>query len=63
MRPTRQSLTERFVIPQRNMAGRNDAAIPMFFVIGIPFCFVPPCFATGCHAFGFKIAASLRSFQ
>ena len=30
----------------------------MFFVIGLPFCFVLPCFATGCHAFGFKIAAS-----
>ena len=31
------------------------------FVIGIPFCFVPPCFATGCHTFGLKIAtAALR---
>ena len=31
------------------------------FVIGIPFCFVLPCFATGCHASNFKIAtAALR---
>ena len=30
----------------------------MFFVIGLPFCFVLPCFATGCHAFGFKIATA-----
>ena len=43
------------------MAGRNDAAYLMFFVIGIPSCFVPPCLATGYHAFGFKIAtAALR---
>ena len=40
---------------------RNDAAIPMFFVIGISSCFVLPCFATGCHASNFKIAtAALR---
>ncbi len=33
----------------------------MFFVIGIPFCFVLPCFATGCHTFSFQIAtAALR---
>ena len=33
----------------------------MFFVIGISSCFVLPCFATGCHAFGLKIAtAALR---
>ena len=33
----------------------------MFFVIGISFCFVLPCFATGCHASNFKIAtAALR---
>ena len=33
----------------------------MFFVIGIPLCFVLPCFAMGCHAFGLKIAtAALR---
>ena len=33
----------------------------MFFVIGISSCFVLPCFATGCHAFGFQIAtAALR---
>ena len=33
----------------------------MFFVIGLLFCYVLPCFATGCHAFNFKIAtAALR---
>ena len=33
----------------------------MFFVIGFSFCFVLPCFAMGCHAFGLKIAtAALR---
>ena len=35
----------------------------MSFVIGLPFCFVLPCFAAGCHAFSFKIATSLRSSQ
>ena len=60
-RPTRQSLTMRFVIPQRAMAGRNDAAYLMFFVIGISSCLVLPCFATGCHTSNFKIAtAALR---
>ncbi len=33
------------------------------FVIGISSCFVLPCFGVGYHAFGFKIAASLRSSQ
>ena len=61
VRPTRQSLTMRFVIPKRNMVGRNVAADLMFFVISIPFCYVLPCFATGCHTFTFKIAtAALR---
>ena len=73
MRPTRQSLTMRFVIPKRNMVGRNetkpwneerkrnDAADLMFFVISIPFCYVLPCFATECRTFNFKIAtAALR---
>ena len=61
MRPTRQSLTMRFGIPKRNMVGQNDIAYLMFFVIGISSCFVLPCFATGCHAFGLKIAtAALR---
>ena len=33
----------------------------MFFVIGFSFCFVLPCFAMGCHNFGFQIAtAALR---
>ena len=73
MRPTRQSLMMRFVIPERNMVERNETRpwkeergsgmkqrIP-FFVIGLPSCFVLPCFATGCHAFGLKIAtAALR---
>ena len=30
----------------------------MFFVIGILFCFVLPCFAAGCHTSNFKIAAA-----
>ena len=29
-----------------------------FFVIGISFCFVLPCFVTGCHASNFKIATA-----
>ena len=58
VRPTRQSLTMRFAIPKRNMAGRNDAADLMFFVISIPFGYVLPCFATGCHTFGFQIATA-----
>ena len=33
----------------------------MFFVIGLPPCFVLPCFGAGCHTFGLKIAtAALR---
>ena len=33
----------------------------MFFVIGLPFCFVLPCFVPGCHTSNFKIAtAALR---
>ena len=40
---------------------RNEARESMFFVIGISSCFVLPCFAVGCLAFGFKIAtAALR---
>ena len=40
---------------------RNEAANLMFFVIGLPSCFPLPCFATGCHTFGLKIAtAALR---
>ena len=30
----------------------------MFFVTGLPSCFVLPCFATGCHTFGLKIATA-----
>ena len=61
LRPTRQSLTMRFAIPKRTMVERNDAADLMFFVINIPFCYVLPCFATGCRTFGLKIAtAALR---
>ena len=75
LRPTRQSLTERFAIPKRTMVARNETKpwkeergskttrrIP-FFVIGLPSCFVLPCFATGCHTSNFKIATSLRSSQ
>ena len=75
VRPTRQSLTERFAIPERTMVERNDTE-PWkedrgsrmkqgihVFVIGIPFCFVLPCYVPGCHASNFKIAASLRSSQ
>ena len=75
VRPTWQSLTNRFAIPERTMVGRNETE-PWneergletkrrisFFAIGILFCFALPCFATGCHTFGFKIATSLRSSQ
>ena len=71
---TRQSLTKRFAIPKRTMAERNETEpwneergsgtkqqISRFFITGIPFCFVFPCFATGCHTINFKIAtAALR---
>ena len=30
----------------------------MFFVIGLPSCFVLPCFGAGCHTFGLKIATA-----
>ena len=79
MRPTRQSLTNRFVSPERTMVGRNETEpwkeesesercseshvsyYKDFFFISIPFCFVLPCFATGCHPFNFQIAtAALR---
>ena len=73
VRPTRQSLTERFAIPKRTMVARNETK-PWkeergskmkqgihVFVTELPSCFVLPCFATGCHAFGFQIAtAALR---
>ena len=40
---------------------RSEAANPMFFVIGLPACFVLPCFGAGCRAFSFQIAtAALR---
>ena len=35
----------------------------VFHIMWITFRSVFPCLATGCHAFGFKIAASLRSSQ
>ena len=45
----------------RTLEGRemkqNDAANP-FFVIGLPSCFVLPCFVPGCHASNFKIATA-----
>ena len=40
------------------MVERNETANLLFFVIGISFCFVLPCFATGCHTFPFQIAAA-----
>ena len=53
------------------MVGRNETEpwkeekgcvtmqqFPCFFVTGIPFCLVFPCFATGCHTFGLKIATA-----
>ena len=42
---------------------QNEAANLMFFMIGLPSCFVLPCFGAGCHTSNFKIAASLRSSQ
>ena len=30
----------------------------MFFVIGLPSCFVLPCSVPGCHTFGLKIATA-----
>ena len=32
----------------------------MFFVIGLPSCFPLPCFATGCHTFGLKVATAAQ---
>ena len=75
VRPTRQSLTMRFSIPERNTVARNETEpwkeergrkttqrIP-FFVIGLSSCFMLPCFGAGYLVFGFKIATSLRSSQ
>ena len=71
LRPTRQSLTERFAIPKRNMVARDETKpwkeerergttqrISCFFVIGLSSCFVLPCFGAGCHTFGLKIATA-----
>ncbi len=70
---TRQSLTKRFAIPKRTMAERNEIEpwneergngtkrrISFFInlLISIPFCFVLPCFAAGCHTINFKIATA-----
>ena len=73
VRPTRQSLTKRFAIPERTMVARNEtepwnenrgSRIKQgihVFVIGLPSCFTLPCFVTGCLTFGFLIAtAALR---
>ena len=58
---TNYGCAERNRTLKRRKRKQNDATNPMFFVIGLPFCFVLPCFAMGCHAFGFKIAtAALR---
>ena len=49
--------------PWKEERGSETTQQIHFFVIGLPFCFVLPCFVTGCHTFSFKIAASLRSSQ
>jgi len=41
-----------------NYGRAERCSISHFFVIGISSCFVLPCFATGCYAFGFKIATA-----
>ena len=48
----------------RNEARQSlrDVALRQIKISGLR-RFVPPCFATGCHTFGFKIATSLRSSQ
>ena len=61
LRGTKQNLGMNRTLKERKRK-QNDAA-NSFFVLGLPFCVVLPCFATGCHAFGFKIATSLRSSQ
>ena len=52
----------RYAERNRTLEGRerkqNESANPMFFGIGLPSCFVLPCFATGCHTFGLKIATA-----
>ena len=54
LRRTKQSLE----IKKEEARQRSES---MFFVIGLPSCFVLPCFATGCHTSNFKIAtAALR---
>jgi len=54
LRGTKQNLE----IKKEKAKRRSES---MFFVIGLPSCFVLPCFATGCRTFDFKIAtAALR---
>ena len=54
LRRTKQSLE----IKKEEARQRSES---MFFVIGLPSCFVLPCFATGCHTSNFQIAtAALR---
>ena len=54
MRGTKQSLE----IKKEEARQRSESP---FFVIGLPSCFMLPCFVTGYHAFGLKIAtAALR---
>ena len=58
---TKYGCTERNKALEGRERKRNKAAIPMFFVISIPFCYVLPCFGAGCHTFDYKIAtAALR---
>ena len=74
VRPTRQSLTERRGIPERNTENRNETeseikrenstgsiirlVVP---ILGVISRFALPCLAAGCHTLNFKIAtAALR---
>ena len=65
MRPTRQSLTERNGIPERNTekrdeikATRDSVAYLVFHIMCSTSRPVFPCFAPASHALGFKIAAA-----
>ena len=47
----------------RDQTNRGSITCPVGSIVGILSRFVLPCFATGCHTYGFKIATSLRSSQ
>ena len=56
---TKQNLGMNRTLKERG--SETKQRISCFFVIGLPSCFLLPCFATGCHTFGLKIAtAALR---